>query len=95
VRAAEEYLRPDLIQEISRLDLKAKFIIQGFISGLHDSPYYGFSSEFSEHRKYTTGDRGRRVLREEGLAYTASGGEVATRRDEGGGCESGRMSLGS
>ena len=56
MRAAEEYLRPDVIQEISRLDLKAKFIIQGFISGLHDSPYYGFSSEFSEHRKYTTGD---------------------------------------
>ncbi len=56
MRAAEEYLRPDVIQEIARLDLKAKFIVQGFIAGLHDSPYYGFSSEFSEHRKYTVGD---------------------------------------
>jgi len=56
MRSVEEYLRPDVIQEIARLDLKAKFIVQGFISGLHDSPYYGFSSEFSEHRKYTIGD---------------------------------------
>jgi uncharacterized protein (DUF58 family) len=56
VRAAEEYLRPDVIRQIERLDLKAKFIVQGFISGLHDSPYHGFSSEFSEHRKYNIGD---------------------------------------
>jgi uncharacterized protein (DUF58 family) len=55
-RAIEEYLRPDVIQEVLRLDLKARFIVEGFISGLHDSPYYGFSSEFSEHRKYTSGD---------------------------------------
>jgi hypothetical protein len=56
VRAAEEYLRPDVIQEVARLDLKAKFIVEGFIAGLHDSPYYGFSSEFSEHRRYNVGD---------------------------------------
>ncbi len=56
MRNIEEYLRPDVIQEVARLDLKARFIIEGFISGLHDSPYYGFSSEFSEHRKYSAGD---------------------------------------
>jgi uncharacterized protein (DUF58 family) len=56
MRAIEEYLRPDVIQQVARLDLKAKFIVEGFISGLHDSPYYGFSSEFSEHRKYSIGD---------------------------------------
>jgi len=56
MRAVEEYLRPDVIQEVARLDLKARFIVEGFISGLHDSPYYGFSSEFSDHRKYTAGD---------------------------------------
>jgi len=56
VRAVEEYLRPEVIQEVERLDLKAKFIVEGFISGLHDSPYYGFSSEFSEHRRYSPGD---------------------------------------
>ncbi len=56
MRNVEEYLRPDVIQEIGRLDLKARFIIEGFVAGLHDSPYYGFSSEFSEHRKYAIGD---------------------------------------
>jgi uncharacterized protein (DUF58 family) len=56
VRNVEQYLRPDVIQEVARLDLKARFIVEGFISGLHESPYHGFSSEFSEHRKYTPGD---------------------------------------
>ena len=50
------YLKPEVIRQISRLDLKAKFIVEGFISGLHQSPYHGFSVEFSEHRKYTHGD---------------------------------------
>ncbi len=52
----EEYLRPDVIQQVQRLDLKARFIVQGFISGLHTSPFHGFSVEFSEHRKYEIGD---------------------------------------
>jgi uncharacterized protein (DUF58 family) len=54
--SAEKYLRPDVIQQIQRLDLKARFIVEGFISGLHASPYHGFSVEFSEHRKYAPGD---------------------------------------
>ncbi|MHC4984129.1 MAG: DUF58 domain-containing protein [Planctomycetota bacterium] len=54
--AIEEYLRPDVIQKVKRLDLKARFIVEGFISGLHGSPYQGFSVEFAEHRKYTPGD---------------------------------------
>ena len=54
--AIEEYLRPDVIRRVSRLDLKAKFIVEGFLAGLHDSPYLGFSTEFSEHRKYVKGD---------------------------------------
>jgi len=61
MRPVEEYLRPEVIQQVARLDLKAKFIVEGFISGLHDSPYYGFSSEFSEHRKYTIGDEVRHI----------------------------------
>jgi uncharacterized protein (DUF58 family) len=56
VRNVEQYLRPDVIQEVTRLDLKARFIVEGFISGLHESPYHGFSTEFSEHREYTPGD---------------------------------------
>ena len=51
-----KYLRPEVIRQVARLDLKAKFIVEGFIAGLHDSPYRGFSVEFSEHRKYTAGD---------------------------------------
>lgn len=53
---AEQYLRPDVIQQVKRLDLKARFIVEGFQTGLHNSPYHGFSVEFSEHRKYTPGD---------------------------------------
>ena len=53
---AEKYLRPDVIQRVGRLDLRAKFIVEGFLSGLHRSPYHGFSVEFSEHRKYVPGD---------------------------------------
>jgi uncharacterized protein (DUF58 family) len=54
--SAEKYLRPDVIATVQRLDLKARFIVEGFLAGLHASPYHGFSVEFSEHRKYTPGD---------------------------------------
>ncbi|MGH7199860.1 MAG: DUF58 domain-containing protein [Planctomycetaceae bacterium] len=53
---AEQYLKPAVIQTVSRLDLRARFIVEGFLSGLHASPYHGFSVEFSEHRRYTQGD---------------------------------------
>jgi uncharacterized protein (DUF58 family) len=53
---AESYLKPEVIRQVSRLDLRAKFIVEGFMSGLHASPFHGFSVEFSEHRKYSTGD---------------------------------------
>src|SRR6202521_3418342 len=52
----EQYLRPDVIRQVARLDLRAKFIVEGFLSGLHASPFHGFSVEFSEHRKYVPGD---------------------------------------
>jgi uncharacterized protein (DUF58 family) len=53
---AESYLRPEVINQIKRLDLRAQFVVKGFMQGLHASPYHGFSVEFSEHRKYTSGD---------------------------------------
>ena len=56
MQTAESYLRPEVIQQVQRLDLKARFIVEGFLAGLHDSPYPGFSLEFSEHRKYVPGD---------------------------------------
>jgi uncharacterized protein (DUF58 family) len=52
----EAYLRPDVIRQVRRFDLKAKFVMEGFLSGLHASPFKGFSVEFSEHRKYVFGD---------------------------------------
>jgi len=54
--STEKYLRPEVINQVSRLDLRAKFIVEGFLQGLHASPYHGFSVEFSEHRKYVAGD---------------------------------------
>ncbi len=53
---AEKYLKPEVIRQVARLDLRAKFIVEGFIAGLHASPFHGFSVEFSEHRKYAAGD---------------------------------------
>ncbi|HTU21026.1 MAG TPA: DUF58 domain-containing protein [Gemmataceae bacterium] len=53
---AEKYLQPRVIRQVARLDLRAKFIVEGFLSGLHASPFQGFSVEFSEHRKYVPGD---------------------------------------
>lgn len=52
----EKYLKPEVIRQVKRLDLRAKFIVHGFLSGLHASPFHGFSTEFSEHRKYNPGD---------------------------------------
>ena len=54
--SAEQYLKPEVIRHVSRLDLRAKFIVEGFLSGLHASPFHGFSVEFSEHRRYSQGD---------------------------------------
>ncbi|MEZ5941235.1 MAG: DUF58 domain-containing protein [Planctomycetaceae bacterium] len=54
--SAEKYLKPEVIQSVARLDLRAKFIVEGFLSGLHTSPFQGFSVEFSEHRRYSQGD---------------------------------------
>jgi uncharacterized protein (DUF58 family) len=52
----EQYLKPEVIRQIARLDLRAQFIVKGFLQGLHASPFHGFSVEFSEHRKYAPGD---------------------------------------
>lgn len=51
-----KYLNPSVISKLSTLELKAKFVVEGFIAGLHKSPYHGFSVEFAEHRQYMPGD---------------------------------------
>lgn len=49
-------LKPDSIQFNTSLELLAKQVVEGFITGLHKSPFHGFSVEFAEHRLYNTGD---------------------------------------
>lgn len=51
-----KYLDPKVISGITSLELKARFIVEGFLLGLHKSPYHGFSIEFSQHRPYMQGD---------------------------------------
>lgn len=50
------FLDPETIARISRLDLRAKQVVEGFISGMHRSPFFGHSIEFVQHRDYTPGD---------------------------------------
>ncbi|MAV59107.1 MAG: DUF58 domain-containing protein [Candidatus Marinimicrobia bacterium] len=49
-------LTPEIISKLDNLSLKARMVVEGFIVGLHKSPYHGFSVEFSEHRAYGNGD---------------------------------------
>lgn len=59
--SAQSYLRPEVVSQVQRLDLRARFIVEGFLAGLHSSPFHGFSLEFSEHRKYVAGDDPRQI----------------------------------
>jgi len=49
-------LTPEILNQITPFELRARQIVEGFITGLHKSPYYGFSVEFAEHRPYNPGD---------------------------------------
>ena len=51
-----KYLDPSIISKINSLELRARFVVEGFMVGLHKSPYHGFSVEFTEHRPYMQGD---------------------------------------
>ncbi len=52
----KKFLDPAVISKLSNLELKARFVVEGFIAGLHKSPFHGFSVEFAEHRQYMPGD---------------------------------------
>ncbi len=54
-------LTPELLNQISPFELRARQIVEGFLTGLHKSPYYGFSVEFAEHRPYNPGDEIRHI----------------------------------
>lgn len=51
-----KYLDPRALAKIQALDLRARLIVEGFITGMHRSPYKGFSIEFAQHRPYVSGD---------------------------------------
>ena len=50
------FLDPAVIARLGSMELKARTVVEGFLSGLHRSPYKGFSVEFAEYRQYLPGD---------------------------------------
>ena len=58
---SKRFLHPEAIKRISRLELRARHIVEGFLSGMHRSPYFGQSVEFLQHREYAVGDDLRHV----------------------------------
>jgi uncharacterized protein (DUF58 family) len=56
-----KYLDPIVVSKLKHIDIKAKMIVEGFITGMHKSPYHGFSVEFAEHRPYNAGESLRNI----------------------------------
>jgi uncharacterized protein (DUF58 family) len=51
-----KYLDPLTLARVSSLELQARLVVEGYLSGMHKSPYHGFSVEFAQHREYVPGD---------------------------------------
>src|SRR5687767_1913854 len=58
---SKRYLHPEAIKRISRLEIRARHVVEGFLAGMHKSPYFGQSVEFLQHREYVAGDDLRHV----------------------------------
>ncbi len=56
MEAYQKYLNPQTLASLHGLELRARLIVEGYVSGVHRSPYHGFSIEFAEHREYVLGD---------------------------------------
>jgi len=52
----KQYLDPAVLSSLSNLEMIARLVVEGFLTGLHKSPFHGFSVEFSQHRPYIPGD---------------------------------------
>ena len=52
----QKYLDPLTLASLEGLDLQARMVVEGYVAGMHPSPYHGFSVEFAEHREYVPGD---------------------------------------
>jgi uncharacterized protein (DUF58 family) len=57
----QKYLDPLTLASLEGLDLQARMVVEGYVAGMHPSPYQGFSVEFAEHREYVPGDDIRHV----------------------------------
>ena len=53
----QKYLDPQTLASLEGLDLQARMVVEGYVAGMHPSPYHGFSVEFAEHREYVPGRR--------------------------------------
>jgi uncharacterized protein (DUF58 family) len=51
-----QFLNPEVVSKLKSMEMRARLVVEGFITGLHKSPYHGFSVEFAEHRQYMHGD---------------------------------------
>ncbi len=51
-----KYLDPEIVSKLKGMEMRARMVVEGFIAGLHKSPFHGFSVEFAEHRQYMPGD---------------------------------------
>ena len=58
---SKRFLHPEAIKRIARMDLRARQVVEGYLSGMHRSPHFGQSVEFRQHRQYTPGDDLRHV----------------------------------
>jgi uncharacterized protein (DUF58 family) len=58
---SRRFLHPEAIKRISRMELRARHIVEGFLAGMHRSPYFGQSVEFLQHREYAPGDELRHI----------------------------------
>src|SRR5438067_9507108 len=52
----QRYLDPLALAKVGSLELQARLVVEGFLSGMHKSPFHGFSVEFAQHREYVPGD---------------------------------------
>jgi uncharacterized protein (DUF58 family) len=57
----QRYLDPHVLAQVRNLELEARLLVEGYLSGMHKSPYHGFSVEFAQHREYVPGDDIRHV----------------------------------
>ena len=53
---APNYLDPLTLARVGGLELQARLVVEGYLSGLHRSPHHGFAVEFAQHREYAPGD---------------------------------------